>query len=389
MAKRPFYLVKRGKKTRGKEAPYYARFVDPDTGSLSWWSTGEAVRGRAENEAQKELRRREAKRAAGPLKQIPTLEEYARSFYVSGECSWLKRQEAKGRAITATWAKARRAMLKKHVFPTLGKIPMDKLTRPMIERALMSLPISGQTKNQVLYSLRVVLVEAEADGIIQHNPLEHTEPFGDDSRKRDILTGKELRALFPPRSVALLAVWEQPKYAALFVTMAATGIREGEARAVQWQHVDPRGWLIVECAIKQDGSTGTPKNGEARVAALPSRARAILRWWYDQTPFKDPADLVFFGDAADHPMNRRTFGDVFTRALRNAEVKRGDRFLTPHSLRHGFNTMMRRAIPADTLRAMVGHKDERMSAHYDHPDVAALIRALAPARKAIEEAVKW
>jgi integrase len=70
-------------------------------------------------------------------------------------------------------------------------------------------------------------------------------------------------------------------------------------------------------------------------------------------------------------------------------VIRGERYLTAHSLRHTYNTAMRRAIPADTLMALMGHRDTRMSEHYDHPQIADRIRHLEGARAQIEEAITW
>jgi integrase len=96
---------------------------------------------------------------------------------------------------------------------------------------------------------------------------------------------------------------------------------------------------------------------------------------------------VFFGSASDRPLNGRTFQDILARALEGEHaadpskpprIVTEGRFLTTHSFRHTFNTMMRRVLPADHLQALMGHKDGRMSDHYDHPDVEAQIeRAFA------------
>jgi len=90
----------------------------------------------------------------------------------------------------------------------------------------------------------------------------------------------------------------------------------------------------VERAVKEDGSIGALKkrerSGEPRVVALPSKARTALDWLHEESPFNATEDLVFCGDAADHPLNRRTFGDLFNRALARAGVTRGERFLTCH-----------------------------------------------------------
>jgi len=154
--------------------------------------------------------------------------------------------------------------------------------------------------------------------------------------------------------------------------------------------------------VKIDGTIGALKkrerSGEPRVVALPARTQSALVQWRAATPFKGRDDLVFCGDGADHVLNRRTFQDVFARALdgehrgdvsKLARVAKGERYLTPHSLRHTYNTMMRRSIPADALLALMGHRDSRMSEHYDHPEIADRIKALEGVRNQIETALSW
>jgi hypothetical protein len=51
--------------------------------------------------------------------------------------------------------------------------------------------------------------------------------------------------------------------------------------------------------------------------------------------------------------------------------------------------MMRRVLPADHLQALMGHKDGRMSEHYDHPDVEAQIKYLEASQAQIERTFSW
>lgn len=345
------------------------------------------------------LAAREALRiVTAAARRIPTLQEYAGTFYGWEDSAWIKRQHAKGRSFNQQWAQSLQAMLENHVFPKWGRTRLDALNRVAIENWLVGLALSNQSKNHMLYALRTILREAESEGILSRNPLEHVEPMGKGGRKRDVFALEELRLLFPATTEGLLAVWKHPKYAALFLTMATTGIREGEARALQWRHVLPSGWLVVERAVKVNNVIGPLKKrertGEPRVAALPARAREVLSWWREKSPCTAPDDLVFFGDRADHPLNRRTLGDVFRRALdgRKSEqprIRREGRYLTPHSLRHTYNTAVRRVIPADALLALMGHRDSRMSELYDHPEIADRIRALEAVRPQIEGALAW
>jgi len=359
-----------------------------------WKSTGERVHPRLKDRGQKAAMIAAAKIVgAGPRAEAPVLGESAKDFYRWDVSSYIKRQHAKGRGFNRAWANALQSMMEHHVFPRFGRMQLDALTRPMVEEWLVDLPLANQTRNQILYALRKILIEAESEGLVLRNPLQHVEPMGKGGRVRDVFALDELRRMFPPGQEELLAVWKTTKYAALFITMATTGIRQGEARALQWQHVLPGGWLVIERAVKIDGTIGPLKKrertGEPRVVALPSRAQGTLSWWSQESPHTLPEDLIFFGDRADHTINRRTFVDLFNRALQSAGVIRGERYLTAHSLRHTFNTAMRRAIPAETLMALMGHRDARMSEHYDHPQIEDRIRHLEGSRAQIEEAIAW
>jgi hypothetical protein len=48
---------------------------------------------------------------------------------------------------------------------------MEDLNRPMVEKWMVDLPLANQTRNQILYALRRILVEAESEGLILRNPL--------------------------------------------------------------------------------------------------------------------------------------------------------------------------------------------------------------------------
>ncbi len=134
------------------------------------------------------------------------------------------------------------------------------------------------------------------------------------------------------------------------------------------------------------------------MVAIPARTRTALEEWRAVTPFRSAEALVFHGSGPDRVLNRRTFQDIFARALEGehhedptkpVRIDRGARYLTPHSLRHTYNTLVRRTIPADALLALMGHRDNRMSEHYDHPEIADRIKALEGVRGQIETALTW
>jgi integrase len=174
-------------------------------------------------------------------------------------CPWIKRQHAKGFSFGEYQAKTRHGHLNNYLFPQFGKKRLAELNRPMIEKWLVGLDLANQTKDHILYTLRIMLAEAESEKLITRNPLAERQPLAKNHRGRDVLTMEELGKLFPKDRTKLLKVWRSAEYATLFLTMASTGIRSGEARALSWRHILPGGWLFVERAVKMGGTLGPTK----------------------------------------------------------------------------------------------------------------------------------
>jgi integrase len=312
-----------------------------------------------------------------------TLQEYAAGFFRWGESPWIARQHSKGRPFSKTVARERQSHLDNHVLPHFGRKTLADLNRVEIENWLLSLPLSAQTKNHILYSFRIVLRSAKAERLIADNPLADSEPFGRDARKRDVFTMAELVALFPGDREKFFALWGEQKYATMMLVLATSGIRSGEARALAWRHV-LSGALLIEQAVKADGSIGPTKGREQRVVLLPRRTCEALEDWQQMTPWPQPANFIFYGPNGDHALNKRTVLDVFRRGLQKAEINVGERNLVPHSFRHLANSMMRRALPEEVLRSMLGHKSEPMSQRYDHLDTQLRLKQLESSRKLVE-----
>ena len=258
------------RKTKSGTTVYHIRYYLPGSDKRVTVSSGASTVGRAREAADRLL-----EKFSGPA---PKLAEYAKDFFVWGTCPWIARQHAKGRPFGEYQARTRRAHLVNYLLPAFGTKRLADLTRPMIETWVLTLPLANQSKNHILYTLRIVLREAKSAKLIPDNPLQEMEPLGKNPRKRDVFTMAELQALFPHDLAKLALVWGTPKYAAMFITLATTGIRSGEARALLWRHFMADGWLHVERAQKIDKSMGATKTGEERVIALPRRTVEVLEW---------------------------------------------------------------------------------------------------------------
>ncbi len=122
--------------------------------------------------------------------------------------------------------------MKNYIIPQFGKRRLNDLNPVEIENWLVGLSLANGTKNNILYTLNIVLREAKREKLIAHNPIDEVEPLAANYKARDIFTLDELKKLFPKDDrEKLLKIWTGLKYASLFHTMATTGIRSGEARA--------------------------------------------------------------------------------------------------------------------------------------------------------------
>jgi integrase len=313
--------------------------------------------------------------------QIPTLRQYAVEFFKWETCDWIRRQHAKGRPFSKGVAKLRRAQLENHLFPTFGDLPLDRFNAAEVENWLLGLELSNQTRNHLLDTLNIVLREAKREKLVATNPLTDVERMANTYRRRDTLTLQECVLLFPRDKAKLLEIWGQPKWAALFYTLLTSGIRVGEAAALQWRHViwETPAILLVEQAVKSDGEIGVPKSGDVRGVILPRRTKYVLGWWCNQSPFKEQEHFVFFGEWGDKHLNRKTISRKFPPALKAAEIDIGDRFITAHSLRHTYNSRMRKVLPEALLQYMMGHSSRTMTDRYTNMLPAERLRQYLPA----------
>ena len=318
------------------------------------------------------------------------LRKYASTFFKWGECKWIQRQHAKNRSFSQAVANMRRGHLENHIFPKFGDYLLSDINPVDVENWLISLDLSNQTKNHILYTLNIILREAKREKVIKHNPLDDIERMFVQHVSRDIFSISELRKLFPKDRDKLLNVWKELKFATLFTVLATTGIRSGEVRALTWDCVlwDDQAILILK-SVKADGHIGDPKNREKRAILVLQKTIDLLTEWHGETPFNEQNHLVFYGLGPEQPYQRGTLLEHFRYALEKAEISTKNKNLKIHSFRHTYNTIMREKIPEDLLREFTGHKSEQMTDHYDHPRLESKIQKFQESRKLIEAALNF
>jgi integrase len=314
-----------------------------------------------------------------------TLSEYGRDFFVWKKCKWIRRQEEKEKSFAKEMAEMRRAHLNNYLFKEFGDLPIERLNPVMVEDWLSSLKLAKQTKNQIIYSLRMVVSEAHREGIINHDPLVNIERYSTRNYKaRDILTPDDIEKLFPLDAVKFKKVWPVFSDGVMFATMLSAGLRSGEARALQWMDIDfGLSGIYVRRALNIKQVLGEPKGKEIRAIPIPLRTVNLLSEWNEATHYDSVNDFVF-PDADGNPITRYVALDRFRKGLKSAKIKVNGRDIVVHSLRHTFNTRMRSRLADGVLRELTGHKSEAMTDRYDHPELIDRLKNLQPQREKID-----
>ena len=191
-----------------------------------------------------------------------------------------------------------------------------------------------------------------------------------------------MRSTDPPYIAVLLRAAEGSRYAPLSALLVHTGLRRGEALALQWSDVDlAKGILRVRDTLSRiDGEltvtepkTARPKRFAPisepaermlrRVHAAQAEERRLVGSEWRQTGFVFTTE---FGEPCDP---RNAF-----RALRAAATKAGLPHAGLHTLRHSAaSVMLTRGVPLKVVSDILGHSSSAITPDiYRHgaPDVA-------------------
>lgn len=257
--------------------------------------------------------------------------------------------------------------------------------------------VSESTVNNALTALRVVLRHAKDEGYIAANPVDElpkrTRPKpGSDSR--------EVRVLDEPELARLFAATVEP-FALMLRVKAYSGLRGSELRGLIWGDLDldaGRATITRQMDDKDRGERVALKSKTLRdrrtvplIAELvePLRDRLAMEQEHGRGR---PGDWVFSigGAHVTYP----TFAYRFESAVTGAGLGNGPD-LTPHSLRHGFGSLMLAfGHPLVTVSAWLGHKrtstTERWYVHQIesmHDEAGDRMRAQMDARETVNGTV--
>lgn len=233
-----------------------------------------------------------------------------------------------------------RGSLERHVWPSLGAIPLNSITPPMLLEVLRTIEktSANETAHRVRQRISAIFDYGIANGLATSNPAPQLKSLlspvqkgkqpaiTDLSRLRHMLNAIEN---FPAHPVTLLAMR----------FLALTAVRSNEVRGMRWDEVTGHIWKIPENRMKMRRD---------HVVPLPSQARAILEVI---KPLTGKSPFVFPSVRWSHkPMSENTLSALIKRAGYEGQH-------VPHGFRSSFSTIMNERRPEDrsTIDMMLAH----------------------------------
>lgn len=281
---------------------------------------------------------------------------------------WSKRRDGVVKPSTWRWE---RALYNNHIGPALGDYKIGLISRNHIYKFQMDLQKDGlhtTSVNSIIRTFRSILKCAIYDGIIYRNPcdgvkqLRRTTPEARDTIHR-ALTDNELNVFFN-NSKHLM-------YYNLLRFMLLTGVRAGEACALQWGDID-----FNELNIYISKTVGSSENGKIIQTPKTIKSRRIipmnkniLSLLKEQEKYResvydvfDNKNFVFPDRHGSYPSPSRvnqTIKNCLNKCLENNEEI--DDFAS-HAFRDTFATKAIEAgMKPETLQYILGHADIKMT----------------------------
>lgn len=264
-----------------------------------------------------------------------------------------------------------RMLVERHIIPTLGSIRLSALEASHLQSFYGKKKESGLSNRTVryLYSLLAEsLNQAVKMGMLTRNVAHATEPPRIDHKPIATLSSEDINRF--------LEVSQETPYYTLFYLLLHTGMRRGEALALQWKHVDMgmsslgvTAYLSVSQSLnKINGQLviKEPKSsaGKRRIAMSPSLALVLRQHRDSQEALKlslgsilSDEDYVFC-NADGLPYDPSTVSHTFNAVIRKARLHP----MPLHGLRHSHATLLLQAsIHPKIVQERLGHSSIRVT----------------------------
>jgi len=277
-----------------------------------------------------------------------TVREYAEAWLAARDLKPTTRQHYRG-------------LLDRFIIPTLGTVPMDRLTAPTVRTWYATLDASRPTLRSHTYALLRTLCRAAIDdGVMSANPCTIRGAGGSPKPKHRTrpATVAELDAL---------AAAMPERYRAMVVLAGWCGLRFGEVAELRRVDVDVKRQTVSVrrgvTRVRGELIVGTPKSEAGdRVVSVPPHVVPMLADHLNQHTGKAPDSLLFPAANGGHLSPSALYWH-----FHKARDTAGRPDLRFHDLRHTAATLA--AVTGATtaeLMARLGHSTSAAAMRYQH-----------------------
>ncbi len=257
---------------------------------------------------------------------------------------------AAGQVHRSSTRQAVESRLRLHVLPQLGARPIGAIRKSEVQAWVKGRSdFLAASTTRVAYSyVSAIFRAAVEDRLIPSSPCGRVQLPRRDRRRVEPL---------PVEVVQALADVIAPRYRAVVVLAAGTGLRQGECFGLTLDRVDfLRRTLLVDRQMVTLGgratALGPPKTAASvRTVPLPQVVADELAAHLAGYPAGE--DGLLFTNALGRPINRGSFARVWLPAARRAGLPAGESF---HSLRHFYASLLiRHGESVKVIQARLGH----------------------------------
>jgi len=275
---------------------------------------------------------------------------------------WLQRRRVRGRLLAPNTVALYRVLLRVHILPALGQVPLAELTRPHVRNWYDALEDTRgpQIAAKSYRLLRSIMTTAVEEGLAEATPCTLRGAADEWSPERPVLTVEQVLALAeeviaPYRAVVLLGAFCCLRIGELAALRRPAVDLDGPTVTVLATagHVNGFGWVV-----------GAPKSAAGtRVLTVPAAIVPDLRTHLECYAEPEPGGRVFRGPRGGGLRSSTFMARDFTPAVQRLGLT-GIRF---HDLRHTGNTLAAAtgASLAD-LMARMGHASMNAALRYQH-----------------------
>ena len=255
-------------------------------------------------------------------------------------------------------------ILRLHWLPQFEKVRVRDLDRGRIKMFLAEKLHAGlekRTVRNIQSVLRTLLNAAIEDNLIAANPAAKLGRVLKLTVSK-ATTQEEIKAMTKAQRQLFLATAsrEAPRYYLLFFVLAGTGMRLGEALALQSKDLDCSGRTIrIDRAFSEDGTLDTPKSGHGRTVDL-SQSLADTLTAHERTRIQDKLKYGWselptwvFVTKTGTPVDPANVRRAMLRVLKAAKLPL---HFTPHGLRHSYaSILLAEGVSPVYVQEQLGH----------------------------------